>query len=304
MDVGPPLRDIGCFALVAERLSFSRAATELGMSQPAVSQAIARLERTLGLRLFERTSREVQLTDAGKLLLPQAEELLAQATTFSNEAARLSATTEQTIRLAYCPLVGTLAARVARLVTSRAPHVDLELRPAGWGTATADLVQGIVSAAFMSTPFPPMLPVTGRFHLPITHLAVPSGSPIATVSRVRLEQLAREEVLLPRTRPRGSVWSHLAARLPAANRTSAGPADLDDLPAALDLVAAGKGLLAAPTLLVETTRRPDIQFVPLDGAELRLTYALVWRPDHATANVTTLVQAAQDLLRAPQTRAP
>src|SRR5439155_16178451 len=86
----PPLRDVGCFALVARHLSFSRAAAELGMSQPAVSQAVARLERVLGLRLFDRTSREVQLSDAGKVLLPHAEALLDQATGFAAEAARLA----------------------------------------------------------------------------------------------------------------------------------------------------------------------------------------------------------------------
>src|SRR5262245_8479679 len=75
VDSGRTERDIACFVRVAARLSFSRAATELGMSQPAVSQAVARLERRLGLRLFERTSREVRLCDEGKLLLPYAEGL-------------------------------------------------------------------------------------------------------------------------------------------------------------------------------------------------------------------------------------
>ena len=300
MDVGPPLRDIGCFALVAQRLSFSRAAAELGMSQPAVSQAIARLERTLGVRLFDRTSREVQLSDAGKVLLPYAEELLDQAVAFSTEAARLAGSAEVPIRLAYCPLVGTLAARVARMVARRG--IDLELRPAGWSAATADLAHSIVSAAFMSAPFPPGLPVTGRFHLPITHVAVAAGNPLATASRVRLEQLTREEVLLPRIRPRGSVWAQLAASLPAANRACTATADLDDLPAALDLVAAGKGILASPNLLVETTRRPDIGFVLLDGADLRITYALVFRAEQTSAGVMALVQAAQELLRTPPSR--
>ena len=66
MDPGPPLRDIACFALVARHRSFSRAAAELGLSQPAASQAIARLERAVGVRLFERTSRAVELSAAGR----------------------------------------------------------------------------------------------------------------------------------------------------------------------------------------------------------------------------------------------
>jgi DNA-binding transcriptional LysR family regulator len=295
----PPLRDIGCFALVARHLSFSRAAAELGMSQPAVSQAVARLERALGLRLFDRTSREVRLSDAGKVLLPHAEALLDHATGFAAEAARLAAPGGHAIRLTYCPLVGTLAARVARRLARRDPGVELELRTGGWSAATADLARGTAGAAFMAAPFPPGLASTARFRVPVTHVAVPAGSPLATAAGVGLDQLAREGLLLPRGAPPGSVWAELAGRLPRAGPTLVSAEDLDDLPAALDLVAAGRGVLAVPRLLVDTVRRPDVRFVPLRGTALRMTYALVWRQEQASAGVMALVQVVQEVLRAP-----
>lgn len=300
VDPGPPLREIGCFAVVARWLSFSRAARELGMSQPAVSQAVARLESSLGLRLFERTSREVHLSVAGTILLPHAEALLEQASGFSAEAARLAAPAGRTIRLAYCPLVGALAARVARRLAHRTPGMEVELRTAGWGAATADLAQGTAAVAIMCTPFPTGYSTTARFRVPVTHLAVPAGSPLASAARLRLEQLGRYEVLTPRNRPPGSVWAQLAALLPVPSQARVPAGDLDDLPAALDLVAAGRGLLAAPSLLVETVRRPDVTFVPLDlgGSVLRMTYGLVWRQESATAEVMALVRAVQEVLRA------
>jgi DNA-binding transcriptional LysR family regulator len=292
---GPALRDIGCFAVVARRLSFSRAAADLGMSQPAVSQAIARIERSLGVRLFDRSSREVLLSDAGKVLLPYAEALLDQAAAFSTEAARLAVPVGLAIRLAYCPLAGALAARIARRLAARTPAVEVELRAAPWSAATADLAQGSAPAAIMTTPFPPGLASTARFHVPVTHVAVRAGGPLSSASRVRLEQLAGQEILMPRSRPPGSMWAQLAARLPAARIR---PDDAEDLPAALDLVAAGRGLLPAPHLLVETVRRPDVRFLPLQDSDLRLTYGLVWSRDRATAEVMALVQAAQEILRA------
>lgn len=295
MHAGPSQREIACFALVAEHLSFSRAAAELGMSQPAVSQAVARLERTLSFRLFERTSREVQLSDAGKVLLPYAQAMLDHAAAFSAEAARLAEPAGQPIRLAYCPLVGALAAQVVRRLAGRSPGIEVELRRAGWGAATSDLAQGVASAAFMTTPFPPGYATTARFHVPVTHVAVPARSPLATASRVSLAQLARCDVLLPRSRPPGSVWHALAVRL----RSPTVAADLDDLPAALDLVAAGRGVLAAPHLLAETVRRPDVRFVPLDAGDLRMTYGLVWSPQRASAEVMALIQAVREVLRVP-----
>lgn len=298
MDAGPPLRDVACFVRVAQRLSFSAAAADLGMSQPAVSQTIARLERALGVRLFVRTSREVQLTDAGKMLLPHAEALIDQAAGFAAEAARLAVAVNPVIRLAYDPLIGTFAARVARRLANRSPGVEVELRAAGWSVASADLAQGVAPAALIAAPFPAGLARTARFQVPVTHLAVPAGSPLATTTRLRLDQLRRQVVLLPRVRPPGSVWARLAALLPASARSTTTGDDLDDPAAALDLVAAGRGLLPVPGLLAETIHRPDIQFLPLDAGGLALSYALVWRPEHASPELMALVQTVQALLRA------
>src|SRR3954464_13659773 len=64
---------------VAEELHFGRAARRLHMTQPPLTQAIAQLERLLGVRLFERTKRSVELTTAGTALLAPARELLARA---------------------------------------------------------------------------------------------------------------------------------------------------------------------------------------------------------------------------------
>lgn len=288
---GPSLRDISCFALVARRLSFSRAAAELGLSQSAVSQAVARLERTLGLRLFARSSREVELTDAGQTLLARADVLLEQAAAFSVEAARLAQPASRVIRLAYAPLVGGFAARVARRLLDRKPEVEVELRAAGWATATADLTQANVSAALMSTPFPPGFASTARFHLPITHLVVPAGDPLATTTRVRLDQLLKYELLVPRT-----LRSSVTAGLPGPHQPRLTAVD-DDLAAGLDLVAAGRGVLPVPQLLAETVRRPDLRFVPLDVADLRITFGLVWSPERATPEVIALVQMVQETLR-------
>ena len=67
------------FVTVAELRSFRRAAERLHMAQPPLSQAIRRLERQLGAELLKRTSRSVELTEAGKAFLPEARKVLAGA---------------------------------------------------------------------------------------------------------------------------------------------------------------------------------------------------------------------------------
>ncbi|WP_432987573.1 LysR family transcriptional regulator [Dactylosporangium sp. CA-233914] len=276
------LRDIECFALVARHRSFSRAASALGVSQPAVSQAVARLERELGFRLFARTSREVSLTDSGLALLPHASALLEQAAAFTAEAARLAVPAPDAIRLAYAPLAGGFAARVARRLTLRKPGLDLQLVPAGWHAATEALTGHRVSAALMSTPFPPGFASAARFHVPLSHLALSAADPLSSTSSLPLDRAGR--LLLPRGVP-----------LPDGVRLA--PEAVDDPVAALDLVAAGRGALPVPQLLVDTVRRPDVRFVPLSSGSLRLTFALVWSADSAGEDVMALVQAAQEALR-------
>ncbi|WP_236051827.1 LysR family transcriptional regulator [Nonomuraea cypriaca] len=273
------LREIHCFTRVAERLSFSKAAVDLGMSQPAMSQAVTRLERAAGVQLFERTARQVRLTAAGKALLPYAAQVIDSAGAFTAEAARLA---RPTIHLAYPPLVGTLAARIARRLAGRA--VGVELRAAGRSAAARALADGEVSAAILATPAPAQFVTAARFHVTVDHLAVPAGHRLESSAKVTAGELGGQVLLTPGTRP----W----AGLPGRSRLVAD----DDFGAALDLVAAGAGLLPIPQLLARTIRRDDVRFVPLDAGDLRITYALAWSKERVTPELMALVQAVQDAL--------
>jgi DNA-binding transcriptional LysR family regulator len=75
----PELRHLRYFVVVAEELNFSRAATRLHMAQPPLSVAIRQLEQELGTDLFQRTTHEVRLTEAGRVLLDGARRTLAEA---------------------------------------------------------------------------------------------------------------------------------------------------------------------------------------------------------------------------------
>jgi DNA-binding transcriptional LysR family regulator len=122
----PELRHLRYFVAVAEELNFSRAARRLQMAQPPLSVAIRQLEAELGTDLFQRSSREVTLTEAGRVLLDGARRTLAEADHAFAAARRAGAGELGTLRVGF-----SWSARFETLPTLgqaiRAHHPDVEL---------------------------------------------------------------------------------------------------------------------------------------------------------------------------------
>lgn len=190
------LRRLEHFVALAETRSFTRAARSLYMAQSALSASIKALERELGAALFVRTTHQVELTDVGAVLLPEALATLASARAAKDAVDAVAGGLRGVLRLGIMQahsLIG-LADIVADFHFSR-PGVDIRLQPAQGGSASLvrDVISGELDLAFaasLGTPTPGVRS-THLMSVPIL-LTLPARHFLAGRQTVRIGELGGE----------------------------------------------------------------------------------------------------------------
>ena len=176
-------RQLEYFVAVAEELSFTRAAQRCHVVQSALSYQIARLERETGVALFERTSRSVALTPAGRVLLPRARHILAELELAAAELTALAGLLTGRLRLG---MIGSAAAEpvVERALVGfhrRHPGVEIAIEDTGSADMAGRIRAGDLDLAFVGL-FADQVPADLAHRVlavePLV-VALPPGHPLA-----------------------------------------------------------------------------------------------------------------------------
>ncbi|MGP4013555.1 LysR family transcriptional regulator [Streptomyces sp. 4N124] len=294
------------FLEVARYGSFTVAARTLGWTQSAVSRQVSSLEAALGgAPLFDRLPRGVRLTEAGRVLVPHAEAVVAALHGAARELTALREVAGGRLRFgAFATADAALVPRALAAFRARHPGVLLT-REEGFTPALLDrLTAGHLDLAVVSTTGGTPLDAYELHHLldESLYVAVPADHPLAHhPGPVRLDRLADADWISGGPRPEGTL-------LDAALRQGFRPRVahvVGEWTAKLGYVAAGLGVTLVPALAAESVR-PDVALLPVldEGAPARAVYAATVRGQTlspaAEAFIGVLRDAAAELAVSPR----
>jgi DNA-binding transcriptional LysR family regulator len=267
------LRQLELFVATAEEGHFGRAADRSNIVQSGLSASIRSLERELGTRLFDRTTRRVELTESGRALLPEARRALAAAASAREAVAEVEGLERGTLSLGI--MQSLVAVRLPALLArfhSLDPAIDLRLRQAGAAMLLQDVREGRLELAFASFPEAPAAGLVGHELLNETMtLACAADHPLAEKASISLADL-RDQDFVDGHRDWGiRIASDRAFAAAGVERHVA--FEINDLQTILDLVTAGLGVAILPRSLAPL--RTPLRFVRLRGKPPRWNVTLV-----------------------------
>jgi len=245
------LRHLRYFIAVAEELHFGRAAEQLGISQPPLSQQIQALEEELGARLFERTNRRVALSAVGRLFLPEARQVLVQLEQAVDVARRAQRGELGELKVGFtasAPFTSTIP-RAIRAFRQACPDVHLDLRELSSRGVAEAVHEGRLQVGMLRplAPLPEELVALELFAEPLVAV-LPVDHPLAGGREVgvRLAVLGEEPfVFFPRTFGTG-LYDQLLGLARAAGFSPRIVQEASEAMTLIGLVATGLGVTVLP----------------------------------------------------------
>jgi len=289
------LRHLRYFVTVAEELHFGRAAERLFISQPPLSQQIQQLEREIGVALFLRTSRSVQLTPAGEVFLRDARLILVAVDNAVLGAKRAARGEEGWLGIGFAASATyDLLPAVLHDFRQSYPAIELSLVESNAAEQAAALHDHSIHVGFARPPIVDDLFVVAAVLKEPFVVALPATHPLAASSDVSLSELASEDFV---SFPEGPLPSY-AQSVRQACETASGftprvVQEVREMQTAISLVVAGLGIALLPAS-VANLQRAGLVLLPLQEPAPRTELAVVSRrddPSPVLANFLAIVQA-------------
>jgi len=283
------LHQVRVFLKVADTLHFGHAAQQLGVTQPSISRVLSGLERQVGKDLFDRTSRVIRLTAAGKAFLQPARLMLQYADTALRASSSGVKGGIDTLHVGL--MIGSAQPAVGKLIRGfkeMHPETLVTFHKADESTLGKQLTSGEIDVVVAwDASIPSGLYRKRLAKVPMTFV-LPAGHRLARKKAISLSDAACEPIILPARESQPIIYQTYCRMIRDAGfepLVSIDVLTIDDL---LAVVAAGAGIGNAP--IVPGLRYPGVVLRP-NSPEYMLTYELAWVDEHpAVRDLLSLVK--------------
>jgi DNA-binding transcriptional LysR family regulator len=289
------LRHLRYFVAVAEELHFGRAAARVGIAQPPLSQQVRQLEDQLGVALFHRTKRRVELTAAGGAFLEHAREILERTERARRAAQRASRGEVGRLAIGFASSADLdILPRVLRAWHARCPDVELELRALLSGAQVEALRHGRLHVGFVRLPADEASLTVERIHREPLVAALPAGHRLASRRRVRLADLAGDTMILF---PRHTAPGYFDVFMGACRRAGFTPRLLHpgSMQTNLGLVSAGLGVSLMPAS-IRNLQRSGVVYRPLAPPVPQVEMGVAYRREEPSAVLAAFLDTLRQVV--------
>ena len=292
------LRHLRYFLAVAEELNVRQAAARLHVSQPPLSRQIGDLEQEVGTKLFVRSRRGMQLTEAGQMLVKEARQILFQSQRAIQLAQAASRGAAGRLEIAYSAVFfDPVLLRVMRLFRQRFPMVEFGLRELQYHQQVHELVNKRIDLGYVGIRFPEL--ESELFFECLRRaafwVALPSAHRLAK-QRITLRSLQDETFIsIHQTAPSQQNWLVNLCR--SAGFTPTFGEEADGALSLLGLVSAGFGVALVP----ETFRKllsVEVEFRPLASTAPVFDFHIAWHRDNQSSVLKAFLEMMREHVRA------
>ena len=288
------LRQLRYFVTLAEELHFGHAATREHIVQSALSQQLQRLERELGVRLLERTTHHVRLTQAGAAFLVEARQILAQvdrAATVARDAARA----KPSLRVGVVDASYDSMPQILRETQRRYPDLDIHQVEASVPAQFTLLALGRLDVGLGRASMAPSDVASELLRLDPMGVVVPDDHPFAGLPDVPVGQLAAEPLLLAEEE-RAPEFNQFVIELcrSVGFTPSVFHGTVESIRAGFDLVAQGLCVVCLPSSCT-SSQLPGTVWRRLVEPPSRYPWSVLWRSGDRSVYVQAVVECARSL---------
>ncbi len=296
------LRHLKYFVTLAEELNFSRAAERVGIAQPPFSKQIRDLEIELGVTLFERTKRRVQITKAGRIFLTEVKLVMQQVNVAIAAVQKAGKGESGQLIVGFNNAASySVLPDVLKQFYDRYPDAEIVLKELTTSQQLANLKNGQIDIGLQCLPLNSsgikVIDSSGLVTVSIREeslmIALPIKHPLAKSQTVNFRMLEKELFILPPPQITEGLYHQISKLFRESKFSPKRTQQVLELPTIINLVASGIGISIVPSSL-QNLQRIGVVYKPLTESQTEIKLGAVWRINHIPPLLSSFLRSIEE----------